>query len=120
MNKSFFENYLLPNDRVRELYLKNEINTPNVDLLSNINVDDIAKNKKYTNITELFIDSNKKMRQALRYSGVDEKYITGSASDFEKFKAFCSAMPDLLGNLVYAQRHFELKYYQIFLAFLLL
>lgn len=111
MNKQFNLNFLLPNERVRNLYNKYENNLPNIDFVSNINVDDLACNKRYTNITELFIDSNKKMRQAMRYSGVDEKYITGSASDFEKFKAFCAVMPDLLGNLVYIQRHYELKFY---------
>lgn len=111
MNKNFNESFLLTNKRARDLYLSNEIDTPSVDFVSNINVEDLAKNKRYTNITELFIDSNKKMRQAMRYAGVNEKYITGSASDFEKFKAFCDVMPDLLGNLVYMQRHFELQYY---------
>ena len=111
MNKKFDDNFLLTSDRVRNLYFAHEIDLPNIDFISNINVNDLANNKRYTNITELFIDSNKKMRQAMRYSGVNEKYITGSASDFEKFKAFCGVMPDLLGNLVYMQRHYELKFY---------
>lgn len=111
MNKTFNSNFLLTSDRVRNLYDNYQKKFPNIDFISNINVDDLACNRRYTNITELFIDSNKKMRQAMRYSGVDEKYITGSASDFEKFKAFCAVMPDLLGNLVYMQRHYELKFY---------
>ena len=111
MNKKFNDSFLLTNERAKRLYLEKEINAPNVDFISNINIDDLAKNRRYSNITELFIDSNKKMRQAMRYAGVNEKYITGTASDYEKFRAFCSVMPDLLGNLVYMQRHFELRYY---------
>ncbi len=111
MTKTFNDNFLLTSERVRNLYSQSGNNLPNIDFISNINIDDLASNKRYTNITELFIDSNKKMRQAMRYAGVDEKYITGTASDFEKFKAFCEVMPDLLGNLVYMQRHYELKYY---------
>ncbi len=111
MSNTFNNNFLLTSERVRNLYNSREKDLPNIDFISNISVDDLAKNKRYTNITELFIDSNKKMRQAMRCSGVEEKYITGSASDFEKFKAFCGVMPDLLGNLMYMQRHYELKYY---------
>lgn len=111
MNKTFNDNFLLTSERVRNIYRHHGDDLPNIDFISNINVDDLATNKRFSNITELFIDSNKKMRQAMRYSGVDEKYITGSASDFEKFRAFCGVMPDLLGNLVYMQRHYELKFY---------
>lgn len=111
MIKTFDENFLLPNELTRNLYGKIHDSFANIDFISNINVEDLSSNKRYSNITELFIDSNKKMRQAMRYSGVDEKYITGAASDFEKFKAFCDVMPDLIGNLVYMQRHFELKFY---------
>ncbi len=111
MTKKFDNNFLLATERVREVYGKFANELPNIDFISTINVDSLAENKRYTNITELFIDSNKKMRQAMRYAGVEEKYITGTASDFEKFKAFCAVMPDLLGNLVYMQRHFELKFY---------
>ena len=111
MNKTFNDNFLLTSERVRNIYRQHGDDLPNIDFISNINVDDLATNKRFSNITELFIDSNKKMRQAMRYSGVDEKYITGSASDFEKFRAFCGVMPDLLGNLVYMQRHYELKFY---------
>ena len=111
MNKTFNDNFLLTSERVRNIYRQHGDALPNIDFISNINVDDLATNKRFSNITELFIDSNKKMRQAMRYSGVDEKYITGSASDFEKFRAFCGVMPDLLGNLVYMQRHYELKFY---------
>ena len=111
MANGFNENLLLTNDCVRNLYKQLDSHLPNVDFISNVNVNDIAKNRRYSNITELFIYSNTKMRQVMRCSGVDEKYITGGASDFEKFKALCTVMPDLLGNPVYIQRHFELKFY---------
>ena len=47
--------------------------------------------------------------RAMRSFGIDEYYITGEATDFEKFKAFAKTMPYLIGNPIYHWSHLELK-----------
>ena len=107
MNK----NFILNSETAKRLYEKRNREMKFADPVTTMNVDNIAKNKRYTNITELFIDSNKKVRKAMRAHGVDEKYITGDGSDFDKFRMLCNTMPDLLGNFMYVQSHYALKYY---------
>lgn len=107
MNK----NFILNSDTARYLYQNKPSGQKFADPVTILNVDNIAKNKRYTNITELFIDSNKKMRKAMRAHGAPEKYITGDGSDFEKFSMLCQTMPDLIGNFMYIQSHYALRYY---------
>ena len=105
------QNFILNNETAKRLYENRNREMKFSDPVTIMNIDHIAKNKRYTNISELFIDSNKKIRKAMRAHGVPEKYITGDGSDFDKFKMLCSTMPDLLGNFMYVQSHYALKYY---------
>ena len=72
---------------------------------------EIAEDKKYNNITEIWLYGDHYKWRAMRSFGIDEEYITGNASDFEKFKAFAKAMPYLIGNPIYHWSHLELKEY---------
>lgn len=103
--------FILNNQTAKRIYEKKPDKQRFADPVTTLNVENIAKNKRYTNITELFIDSNKKIRKAMRAHGIDEKYITGDGSDFEKFSALCQTMPDLLGNFMYIQSHYALEFY---------
>lgn len=105
------KNFILNNETAKRLYQNRDASLTFADPVTTMNIDNIANNKRYTNITELFIDSNKKIRKAMRAHGVDEKYITGDGSDFDKFRMLCATMPDLLGNFMYVQSHYALKYY---------
>lgn len=107
MNK----NFILNSQTSERLYSERPKDQKFVDPVTIINTESIAQNKRYSNITELFIDCNKKVRKAMRAHGVDEKYITGNGSDFEKFSMLCMTMPDLLGNFTYIQCHYALEYY---------
>ncbi len=86
-------------------------NMPIFDYHCHLIPSEIAQDKKYNNITEIWLYGDHYKWRAMRSFGIDEYYITGDASDFEKFKAFAKAMPYLIGNPIYHWSHLELKRY---------
>ena len=70
---------------------------------------DISENKRFTDIYDLWIKPDPYKHRAMRMCGVKEKYITGDASAFEKFKAWCSVFPKLIGNPLYIWSQMELE-----------
>ena len=99
------ENYLLHSDTARKLYFEYAKDLPIIALCSKIDLDD----KVYNNIAEAFLINDCYKLDAMRACGIDEKYITGDASDYEKFKAFCSILPMFAGNPIYLLAHIELR-----------
>ena len=99
------ENYLLHNETAKRLYFEYARDLPIISLCSDVEVDD----KIYNNVTEAFLTNDCYKLDAMRAYGVDEKYVTGDASDYEKFKAFCSALPKFAGNPIYLLSHIELR-----------
>lgn len=99
------ENYLLHNETAKRLYFEYARDLPIISLCSDVEVDD----KIYNNVTEAFLTNDCYKLDAMRAYGVDEKYITCDASDYEKFKAFCSVLPKLAGNPIYLLSHIELR-----------
>jgi glucuronate isomerase len=71
----------------------------------------IAENYKFKNAFDLFLGGDHYKWRQMRTNGIDEKYITGDADDYEKFRAFAGAMPYLIGNPLYHWTHLELKRY---------
>ncbi len=80
------EEFLLKNDTSKKLYQKYAKNIPIFDYHNHLSPRDIAENKKYKNITEIWLNDHIKWR-VMRANGINEKYITGNASDYEKFLA---------------------------------
>jgi glucuronate isomerase len=66
---------------------------------------------KYSNITELWLNGDHEKQRVMRQCGVDEKFITGTASDFEKFRELCRIMPLAVGSPMYVLCQFELDRY---------
>ena len=98
------ENYLLHNETAKRLYFEYARDLPIISLCSDVEVDD----KIYNNVTEAFLTNDCYKLDAMRAYGVDEKYVTGDASDYEKFKEFCSVLPKFAGNPIYLLSHVEL------------
>ena len=98
------ENYLLHNETAKRLYFEYARDLPTIALCSDVEVDD----KIYNNVTEAFLTNDCYKLDSMRAYGIDEKYITGDASDYEKFKAFCSVLPRFVGNPIYLISHIEL------------
>ncbi|MGN0573462.1 MAG: glucuronate isomerase [Acutalibacteraceae bacterium] len=72
---------------------------------------EIYENKQPEDIAWLWLAGDHYKWRAMRSCGVEEKYITGDASGYEKFKAFASIMPNLIGNPMYHWCHLELRRY---------
>lgn len=104
------DKFMLKNDTAIELYEAVK-DLPIIDYHCHISPKMIAENYKFKNATELFLGGDHYKWRQMRTNGVDEKYITGDAPDYEKWLAFAKAMPYLLGNPLYHWTHLELKRY---------
>jgi glucuronate isomerase len=110
--KSFMDdNFLLENQTAVNLYHKYAKNMPIIDYHCHLNPKEIAENKKYKNITEIWLGGDHYKWRAMRSNGIDEKYITGDAGDKEKFLKWAQTMPYCLGNPLYHWTHLELRRY---------
>ncbi len=72
---------------------------------------EIYENAQPADIAWLWLAGDHYKWRAMRSCGVDEKYITGDASGYEKFRAFAEIMPNLIGNPMYHWCHLELRRY---------
>jgi len=108
--KSFMgKNFLLNTDTAKELYHNYAAKLPIIDYHCHVPPKEIAENKQYSNLTELWLGGDHYKWRAMRSFGIDEKYITGDSSDYEKFMAYAKVMPYLIGNPLYHWTHLELQ-----------
>ena len=105
------DDFLLENDVAEILYHNYAENMPIIDYHCHISSEEIYNDKRYENITQLWLYGDHYKWRAMRSCGISERVITGDASDYEKFEAYCSAMPQLIGNPLYHWSHLELKRY---------
>lgn len=105
------ENFMLQNQVARTLYHDYAENLPIIDYHCHISPKEIAENKRYSNITEVWLGGDHYKWRAIRANGVDEKYITGDADPKEKFMKWAETVPYLIGNPLYHWTHLELKRY---------
>ena len=103
------EMFLLKTPNARRLYEDYAKNQPIIDFHNHISVADIAHDRRYENITELWLASDPYKHRLMRICGVPEAYITGDAEPFEKFQKFCRVFPFLAGNPVYDWSRMELR-----------
>ena len=87
MRKFMDSDVLLKNDVSKKLYEYSE-KMPIFDYHCHLNPKEIAQKKSYENITQIWLYGDHYKWRAMRSNGVDEKYITGDATDYEKFLAF--------------------------------
>ncbi len=104
------DDFMLHSPVAEKLYKKVE-NLPIIDYHCHLSPKMIAENHKFKNAYELFLGGDHYKWRQMRTNGIDEKYITGTADDFEKFSAFAKIMPYLIGNPIYHWTHLELKRY---------
>lgn len=105
------EDFLLENRFSQELYNNFSKDQPIIDYHNHLSPKDIAEDKKYTNIIELWFAGDHAKYRAMRCLGISEDYITGHASDKEKFIAWAKTVPQTLRNPLYHWTHLELKRY---------
>ncbi len=108
MKKFFDENILLDNQVALTLYKKVK-DLPIIDYHCHLDQDKIADDAPLDNIGSLWLKGDHYKWRAMRLCDVDEYYITGQASDEEKFYKYAEIMPKLIGNPLYYWTHFELQ-----------
>jgi len=90
--------FLLTAELSKKLYHECASSLPIIDYHNHLVVADIASNRKFENIARLWVTSDPYKHRAMRILGICEKYITGDASDFEKFEVWYNSLPRLIGN----------------------
>jgi len=105
------DDFMLKNETAKRLYHEFAKDLPIIDYHCHLPPAEIAEDKQFKNITELWLAGDHYKWRALRASGIDEYYITGGASDKEKFLKWAEVVPQTLGNPLYHWTHLELKKY---------
>ena len=105
------ENFLLQTKTAQVLYHEYAERMPIFDYHCHLPVEEIAGDKNFENLTRIWLNGDHYKWRAMRACGVDEKFITGDASDFEKFEAWAATVPKTLRNPLYHWTHLELKRY---------
>lgn len=111
MKRFMDEDFLLETPTAQRLYHEYAEAMPIFDYHCHLNPREIAENKKYGNITEIWLGGDHYKWRAIRSNGVEEKYVTGSAGDREKFLKWAETMPYCIGNPLYHWTQLELKRY---------
>ena len=112
MAKPFLDdNFMLHNATAEALYHDFAAAMPIIDYHCHLNPQEIWENKRYKNITELWLYGDHYKWRAMRANGCDESVITGGASDYDKFLAYAETVPMTIGNPLYHWTHLELKRY---------
>ncbi len=105
------ENFLLSTKTAQTLYHDYASYVPIVDYHCHVNPKEIFEDRKFENITQVWLGGDHYKWRVMRSNGVNEQYITGDASDRDKFQKFAEALPKAIGNPMYHWCHLELKTY---------
>ena len=111
MQEFMGKDFLLSNDTAKHLYHDYAEKMPIIDYHCHISQAEIYDNKQFKTITEVWLGGDHYKWRQMRANGIDEKYITGDASDLEKFKAWAKTLSHLIGNPLYHWSHLELQRY---------
>ena len=105
------ENFLLQTKTAQTLYHEFAEEMPIIDYHNHLMPDQIAEDKNFENITQVWLYGDHYKWRAMRANGIDEHYITGKASDWEKFEKWAETVPYTLRNPLYHWTHLELQRY---------
>lgn len=109
MKTFIHDDFLLHSEMARFLYHHHASKMPIFDYHCHIPPGDIASDRQYSNLTQLWLAGDHYKWRAMRTNGVNEKYCTGNASDWEKFEKWAETVPFTLRNPLYHWTHMELK-----------
>jgi len=111
MPPSLFDpDFMLETEAARVLYHEYAAAQPIIDYHSHLPPDQVARNHRFSSLTELWLAGDHYKWRAMRTNGVAEHFCTGAASDWEKFHAWARTVPHTLRNPLYHWTHLELKY----------
>ena len=105
------KDFLLETETAQKLYHEYAAKMPILDYHCHINPQEIAEDRKFENITQVWLGGDHYKWRQMRSNGVEEKYITGDASDCEKFQKWAETLEKAIGNPLYHWSHLELQRY---------
>ncbi len=103
------ENFLLKNEPARRLYHDYAAGMPILDYHCHLNPQEIYENRRFENLTAIWLGGDHYKWRLMRAGGVEEKYITGDAPDREKFQKYVEVLSRAIGNPLYHWSHLELQ-----------
>ena len=103
------EDFLLQTETAQRLYHEYAEAMPIFDYHCHISPQEIAKDRRFNNLAEIWLHGDHYKWRAMRTNGVDEKYCTGNASDWEKFQKWAETAPYTMRNPLYHWTHLELR-----------
>ena len=105
------KNFLLYSDEASQLYHEYAQPCAIIDYHNHLSPKDIAEDRRFNNLTEIWLEGDHYKWRAMRINGVDERFITGNASPKDKFLMWAKTVPATLRNPLYHWTHLELKRY---------
>ena len=109
MKKFMDRDFLLETKTAQRLFHEVAAEQPIYDYHCHLNPEQILEDTRFKNITEIWLGGDHYKWRFMRWMGVDEEYITGSASDYDKFLAYAKAIQYAAGNPLYHWSHLELQ-----------
>lgn len=103
------DDFMLSGQTARKLYREYAADMPIYDFHCHLSPAEIATNKQYANITEVWLGGDHYKWRVMRAAGVPERYITGDADPREKFMKWAEVVPQAIGNPLYHWTHLELS-----------
>lgn len=103
------EDFLLQSETARVLYHEHAAGMPIYDYHCHVPAVEIAEDRRFENMTQIWLAGDHYKWRAMRANGIAEKYCTGDASDWEKFEQWAATVPACLRNPLYHWTHLELK-----------
>ena len=105
------EDFLLQSKAARRLYHENAAEQPIFDYHCHLSARDIAENRQFRNLYEIWLEGDHYKWRAMRTHGVSERYCTGDADSYDKYFAWAQTVPHTLRNPLYHWTHLELQRY---------
>ncbi|MCP2043353.1 glucuronate isomerase [Pontibacter sp. HSC-36F09] len=103
------ENFLLQTETARRLYHEHAKDMPIIDYHCHLSPQDIANNRKFRSLTEIWLEGDHYKWRAMRTNGVPERFCTGDTDDYAKFEKWAETVPYTMRNPLYHWTHMELK-----------
>ncbi len=111
MKEFMTRDFLLETETAKTLFHEYAAKTPILDYHCHINPREIAEDRRFDNITQVWLGGDHYKWRFMRSCGVEEKYITGDASDYEKFCKWAECLGKAIGNPLFHWSHLELQRY---------
>jgi glucuronate isomerase len=109
MSTYLSDDFLLSTELAASLYHDVAAPCPIVDVHNHLVPDDIAGDRTWSTLTELWLDDDHYKWKAMRLAGVDEALVTGDGDPWEKFAAWAATIPRTIGNPLHVWTHLELR-----------